>query len=64
MTGVKNNTPSGPEDFHGNPVYINFDRNMQLFLEDMKATKNAFQFYSKTDLVHLNMNFLTSCNNP
>ena len=47
-----NNThPCSPKGFHGNPVYISFGRDMWLFLEDLKATKNAFHFYSKTDLV-------------
>ena len=47
-----NNTyPCSPKGFHGNPVYISFGRDMWLFLEDLKATKNDFHFYSKTDLV-------------
>ena len=47
-----NNThPCSPKGFHGNPVYISFGRDTRLFLEDLKATKNAFHFYSKTDLV-------------
>ena len=37
-------SPSSPEGFHGNPVCISFGRDMWLFLENLKATKNAFHF--------------------
>lgn len=57
--GEKIPSPSSPEGFHGNPVSVGFGRDTWLFLEDLKATKNAFHFYSKADMLSLMMNSLT-----
>lgn len=54
-------TPSSPKGFHGNPVYVSFGNDVWLFLENLKATKHAFYFYSKTDLVSMITNPLTTC---